>query len=172
MSALAWHGDTHPTFADRERLESGRRVFRRSAATATSREVFPAASESIEDEVHSVSRQWATGLFERVAELAQLPDNWDSYGGSRMKQEPAQRLLDMLVKLGPYIQSEPSVSLTGAGGLNCEWRSQDAHLALQIDPASDPEIYFCNSSAGMEWEGSASHCSLLKRWLWQASSTF
>ncbi len=167
---LSWAGkSTAASMSSRHRYEP-----RRVAATSTlvamaSRDVVPVA----------LPREFAGGrssellqeLLERLVELSAYQHDWDSYGGLPLQWSVVDPLTELVVQLHEYMQTSPTVSLTGDGGLLLNWESPEAELDLTIlpgDPASVATYY--RDSSGTDREAPARECRDLDKWLWAASA--
>jgi hypothetical protein len=141
----------------------------RPAATAiSSREVISAASVR---NTESLLPSWLVNTSRRMEELSYLPEGWDSYGASSLKEEVADSLFDLLILLNSAIQSEPYISLTTEGGLVAEWESSQSSLEMLASPGSNIMVYYHDTATNNEWEMAVSQCDRLDKWLWRASST-
>jgi len=141
----------------------------RSNSTAmSSLEVLPATSGH---DVAGLLSNWLATAHRRIEDLSQLSEGWDSYGGLPLKEEAANNLSDVLYQLNSFIQSEPSISLTGEGGLVAEWGSSWSSLAILANPGSVVLVYYCDEATNHEWEMPMSECDSLEKWLWTASSS-
>jgi hypothetical protein len=163
---LPWLPYPVPTsVSGRYRREAKGPLFRRSAAAASSREIYsPVALAG-----GALVPLWGAYVRRRVDELSQLPENWDSYGGLPLQEIAAAVLDQLLEEHADVIQSAPSISLSGVGGLVCIWQTNEFHVELLVDPDEEPGIYFRHSTTRDEWEGPVSRCPALDKWLWQAS---
>jgi hypothetical protein len=141
----------------------------RSNSTAmSSLEVLPATPVS---EASGLLPKWLTNALRRIDDLSEIPEGWDSYGGRVLQEEAGNRLSDLLYQLNSVIQSGPSISLTGDGGLVAEWGSSQSSLEIIANPASPVLVYYCDMMADREWEMPVSECDSLDKWLWTASSS-
>lgn len=155
-------------------IASGLRTVPRSAeirsnvTAMSSREVLPATPVWGKEGLMS---SWLLNTARRIDELSHLPDGWDSYGAGSLKEETADLLFMLLVRLNSVIQSEPYISLSGEGGLVAEWESAQSSLELLANPREEVMVYYCDRVTNHEWEMPASRCDRLDKWLWRASST-
>lgn len=133
----------------------------------TSQEVLPAASPAWIAERYPA---WIGDVLRRIEELSQRTEGWDSYGGEPLSEDAANALLDILLTLSPFIQSEPTVSLSNEGGLVAEWESSQSSLEL-VATGSSVGVYYCEEAGSREWDMPAAQCQQLDKWLWRASST-
>jgi len=164
-AALDWYGQVATSRADLQ--QPARRRGQAADASSTGREVLPVFYQRAD-----VKGRWWSEFERRVNELAALPPDWDSYGGSALRIEQVQQMTDLLGELDGYIQSVPSISLTGEGGLTCSWRRAEFHLELTTAPDAEPRVYFWNENLDQEWDGPAVRCTQLVKWSWQASAAY
>lgn len=91
-------------------------------------------------------------IFQRLAHLAGLPDNWDSYGAQRVDSLRAELAV---ITLGEVMESDtplPSIVPTKDGGIQIEWHCRG--IDLQIEPVSPNRIeYYVCTPNGEEREG-------------------
>lgn len=158
---------TATSIAATQRMVSPGAEIQSSPTTLSSREVLHATP--VHDETALVP-SWLPGVLARIYELSELPENWDSYGANPLKDEAASALFNLLDQLKSYIQSQPSVSVTGQGGLLAEWTSPQSAIELSADPGFPISVYYRDEITNREWEGPASQCDPLEKWLWRASS--
>lgn len=92
-------------------------------------------------------------MLARLAELSELPDNWDGYGSPSLQpavQETASALIGIICEA---VAPTPHFAPVSGGGLQLEWQRQGRELELEILP--DGEIVFLKvSEAGEMQEGS------------------
>lgn len=132
----------------------------------SSREVLPAAAVEEEGQLYP---RWLPNVYRRIDQLARRSEGWDSYGGNALNADAAETLLDLVLRLNFAIQSEPTVSLTGEGGLVAEWSGPQASLELLVNPEAETSVYYHDAAGNREWEMPVSQCNMLDKWLWQAS---
>lgn len=165
-AAVDWYGRVASSRDELTRTATS--ALRAATASSTSREVLSVFSPESD-----LSGRWQEAFRNRVTELASLPRDWDSYGGAQLQIEPVLHMQTLLTELDHYIQSPPSISMTGDGGLVCSWRRADYHLELTTDPYEEPRAYYWDNFRRQEWEGSVARAvNSLVKWVWQASSTY
>lgn len=79
---------------------------------------------------------------QRLEELRQLPDNWDSYGAPRITDkalEKARSVLTLMTATGSFAQ--PFVAPSPNGGVQIEWYIPTGEVELRIPPNGDPLTY-------------------------------
>jgi hypothetical protein len=133
----------------------------------TSQEVLPA---DIPVELVVRYPAWLGSVHRRIEELSQRTEGWDSYGGEPLNEDAANALLGVLRKLSPFIQSEPTISLSNDGGLVAEWESSQSSLEL-VATGDEVGVYYSEEAGSREWDMPAVQCQQLDKWLWRASST-
>lgn len=153
--------------AARDRVATSNYSQRASAAASASREVLPASGSSWRPEY---TAPWIASVSRRIMELASRPPGWDSYGGDPLHPDAVDPVVELLSGFGSAIQTAPSISLTSDGGLLLQWNSGEASIDFTTHPSQPAEVYYAEVMSGKEWEGPASECSLLEKWLWRASS--
>jgi hypothetical protein len=123
--------------------------------------------------INEVRGQWQFEFATRVGELMSLPPDWDSYGAAQLQREPARRLHELLIELDSFIQSAPSFSMTGAGGITCSWQHAGRQLDITAEPHQETTVYYWDETSNSEWDGPVSQAvNRLVKWVWQASSTY
>ncbi len=146
------------------RLNRARR-FHTTTASSTL-EVLPV------DQEHGLSLvpAWTHAFVDRLIELSQRPEGWDSYGARAMQVAVVENVVSFLASFSHAIQSDPAVSLTSEGGLFLSWQNAAGVVEVSMEPDADVYVSYEDSLRGVEWEGPASEATLLEKWLWQTSS--
>ena len=79
---------------------------------------------------------------QRFEQLRQLPENWDSYGASRISDkaiEKGKSVLTAMTAIGfPQLFF---VAPSSDSGIQIEWELHEKELVLQIPPTGDPVTY-------------------------------
>lgn len=89
-------------------------------------------------------------MLDRLAQLSELPDNWDGYGSPRIQlevKETAADLIHLLHKIGMPV---PHFAPVSGGGIQMEWRKNDREMELEILPDGDVAFLKVNGSEEME----------------------
>lgn len=113
--------------------------------------------------------RWVTKYVERLIELERLEEDWDSFGGRPLQRGSVSAMNNVLVQLDEDIRSEPVVTMTPEGGLNCEWSSGEYVLELTSHEDLRVDVYF-SEKGNEEYELSIQDAPDLRKWLWQASA--
>lgn len=85
-------------------------------------DVFPVPSLSVQQKE----------LIVRIAELAKLPHDWDSYDSPPISTTATAIAFSVVTGLGPDFLSKVSVVPVSGGGLQFEWEVLSRHLELEI----------------------------------------
>lgn len=155
------------SFASRKGIISRSAKMRSNSTAMSSREVLPATPVSNDD---ALLPSWFSGVSRRIDELSRLPKGWDSYGASALNEDAADALSETLRQRRYAIQSQPSISLNDEGGLVAEWENPEYSLELLVNPGVEIYVYHHDIATNREWEMPISHCDMLDKWLWRASS--
>ncbi|MDX8036573.1 hypothetical protein SK803_40810 [Lentzea sp. BCCO 10_0856] len=140
-----------------------------STSAASAREVLPVTPG---EHGTNLLWPWLYETIERISELRTRPDNWDSYGASRLSNNAIVASLNFLARFRYAIQSAPLISLTGEGGLLFSWNNAESSVELTFNPQELPWVYYSDSSIAREWEGHLHEGELIEKWLWRASSIY
>ncbi len=84
-----------------------------------------------------------SALEDRLAELAALPANWDSYGGRPMQPGIAERIAALVTAL----RGEPRISLTPDGGGHLTWGADEA-VIVELNPDGSATALIEDSDLG------------------------
>lgn len=137
-------------------------------AAASTREVLPVGSDASRDLVPG----WIHAFINRVVELGQRSDGWDSYGARALQYPAVEVTIEFLSLFAYAIQSDPMMSLTTEGGLLLAWQNSAGIVEVVMEPDAEPHVLYEDLLRGVEWDGPVREAILLEKWLWQASSPF
>ena len=93
---------------------------------------------------------WLQVMIGDINRIAQLPQNWDSYGGERLKEKAARCSIELLQRLefgGPA----PWVSPTPDGDVHLEWTRSGIGLELEISDTGDVNVLVDCDGSIREW---------------------
>jgi len=80
---------------------------------------------------------------QRLEGFRQLPDNWDSYGASRITDEAIEKGKSILAFMAAAgIAEELFVAPSPSGGIQIEWGSPGGEVELEIPPTGVPMTYY------------------------------
>lgn len=84
---------------------------------------------------------WVDTALQKVAQLAYLPDNWDSYNSPAPTREALQQAVSMLAKIDDLERflSAPQVMAAPGGGVAVEWSGAPRELEVEFLPDGSME---------------------------------
>lgn len=138
-----------------------------SEAAASTYDVLPAGGSGARGV--RLAAPWLPGIVRRISELMMRPEGWDSYGAQPLNPDAIMPFARLVLEFGSVIQQPPRLSLTSEGGLLSEWGDDQVSLEFESYGDRPARVYYLDSASGQEWEGPASECVLLEKWMWQAS---
>lgn len=95
-------------------------------------------------------------MFDKLAELSELPENWDTYGSQRIQpaaKKTASNLLWRVYSLGMPV---PHLVPVSGGGIQMEWQQNKRELELEILPNGEILFLVVDENEGMQ-EGRVPH---------------
>jgi len=110
------------------------RCIRRRSATSTEIERAP----------------WLQVAADRVAELLNLPENWDSYGAKQVNVELAVSSLNLLSQIMRNGTPVPSIVPTNSGGIQLEWHRNGVDLEIELISPRKFGVLFVDRVSGEE----------------------
>lgn len=96
--------------------------------------------------------EWLRPIIDRFNEFLRLPENWDSYGASRIGLQPVAAAMELLAQVMTPKTPRPSVVPTTEGGVQLEWHIRGVDLEVEIDPSGRPYANFVDEGDDTEWE--------------------
>lgn len=88
----------------------------------------------------ATSSSWLRRAQQKLKELSELRDNWDSYGSRPIQQKASETAAKLLTETAKVRLPEPQIFPVPGGGLQLEWDNAKGELELEILP--DGEIGF------------------------------
>ncbi len=111
--------------------------------------------------------RWKREALGKLAELAALPENWDSYGSPAVQPLARQRAADLLDLLGQFKLPAPQIFPVPGGGLQLEWQKAGGGMELEILPDGSLEFLIEDADGQMREGGLAfSREDLARMSLW------
>ena len=95
---------------------------------------------------------WLYSVLDRLQGLATLPQNWDSYGGSRLTFEATLAALDFMARFLSEHAKEPTIVPASSGGVQLEWHRHVGDLEVTFSPEGALSAFFVDAASGVEWE--------------------
>ncbi|MGH9833350.1 MAG: hypothetical protein ACREBD_11345 [Blastocatellia bacterium] len=83
---------------------------------------------------------WLLTALRKIAELAKLQENWDSYGSRPIQGAAIERTIELLRELSKFDLPLPQIFPVPGGGIQLEW--QNAKCELEIEVRSDGSVEF------------------------------
>lgn len=105
-----------------------------------------------EIEVQVDEPAWLGPTTQRVAELLDLPDNWDSYGGRPIDRAAVARALQFLGKVMQPATPPPTIIPTSHGSVELEWHTRGVDLEVRPLPSGGASVYCEDQRSGEQWE--------------------
>ena len=118
---------------------------------------MPATARIIETQWSGVTplserSPWLSATQRKIAELAQLPENWDSYGSRPIRPAAIEQAADILAYLSKLNLPRPQIFPVPGGGIQLEFQQERRELEIEILP--DGSIEFLVVEGGEMREGS------------------
>ena len=104
--------------------------------------------------------EWFVDVANKAFSLLGLPENWDTYGGNRIREECVERGLEFLAAIVDPETSEPSVVPSSHGGLQFEWHKAGLDLEIEIEAPDRLSVYCYDRVTNTEWESSEATADL------------
>jgi hypothetical protein len=80
---------------------------------------------------------WLREVYDRISALAELEQNWDSYGGLPVASEAISMARVLLSKLDLEDLPKPHVTAIPDGGIGLHWRIAKRDLEIEIEPTGE-----------------------------------
>ena len=100
----------------------------------------------------SKANLWLRSAQRKISELAQLSENWDSYGSRSIQRPAIEQAAEVLACLSNLDLSDPQIFPVPGGGIQLEFRQDSRELEIEILP--DGSIEFLMVEDGKMREGS------------------
>lgn len=94
------------------------------------------------------SPAWLKEIYDRVSDLKNLQENWDSYGGLAVADTAVHRVRVLLSTLDIEEMPTPHVAALPDGGVALHWRVGDRDLEIEVAP--DESVHYLQSTIGGE----------------------
>ena len=125
----------------------------RSAVTKTERRSFQLGEElRIEMQFEEREPEWLVPCLERISRVLSLPENWDTYGGRRVKPLSAIGAFSFLLGVMQDGTPLPDVSPHRNGTLRLEWHTTKGDLEVEILAPRQYRISYANARGEIEVE--------------------
>jgi len=95
---------------------------------------------------------WLENVLAEIGELAQLDENWDSYGAQRIDPHCIQAAAGLLRAILDAATPRPSVVPTSRGGVQLEWHRGGIDLEIEIESPTRMNVSFEDAREGTQKE--------------------
>lgn len=95
---------------------------------------------------------WLRPILDRLADILQLPENWNSYGARRVALDAVADALDVLGETMLETTPAPSIVATSRGGVQLEWHMRGIDLEVGVTPNGRLTAAYEDSDDGDEWD--------------------
>jgi hypothetical protein len=102
--------------------------------------------------VGDASPPWIKPAVRGLSALLELPSDWDSYGGVRIKPEIVIAALNLLFETMQYDSPAPSIVPTSRGGIQLEWHRNGVDLEVEFVSPSRVRGVFEDRQNGDTWD--------------------
>jgi hypothetical protein len=98
--------------------------------------------------------EWLQEVSEQIQAIADLPDNWDSYGASRANAQILKSAHGLIRALSCVEGvSKPHINPTPDGGIQFEWESRSKYFEVEVVAERAARFLFRDDDLGIEEEG-------------------
>lgn len=94
--------------------------------------------------------KWLESAIQRIAVLAHLPANWDSYGAATIEMESVVAAFDVVELAMNADATAPTIVAAKHGGIQFEWDKGDSSLEITVDRTGGDAYY--SDGVGHDWE--------------------
>ena len=95
---------------------------------------------------------WISKIAQRLEELGNLPENWDSYGAPSIDASVIQAAMDALDSVRDLEIPAPQVTPTARGGIQFEWNLTHFEAELEFVNIHRAEWWACDPQSDAEEE--------------------
>jgi len=95
---------------------------------------------------------WSRHLLEKISELGDLDEDWDSYGARPIDPRCAMTAAEIILNLMDSETPAPAIVPTSGGGIQMEWHRAGADLEIEIQSPTKVEVFFEDERTGEERE--------------------
>lgn len=95
---------------------------------------------------------WSRRFLEKISELGDLDEDWDSYGARPIDVRCAMTAAEIVLNLMDSETPAPAIVPTSGGGIQLEWHRAGADLEIEIHSATKLEVFFGDERTGEERE--------------------
>lgn len=115
-----------------------------SSSSPSASELFPRFRSAYD----APNEPWQVILVERLARLARLDQNWDTYGAPPIRADTGMFALSMLESCMRSRTPAPQVAPSSDGGLQIEWHKKDIDLEIRVTDPYKFDLWFEDHRTG------------------------
>jgi len=83
---------------------------------------------------------WVSEVLQTLAELEDLPPNWDSYGSVPPQPASLHAARQFLARFPSSSIPAPTVTAVPGGAVGFHWRAEERHLEIEFLPSGEAEF--------------------------------
>jgi hypothetical protein len=95
---------------------------------------------------------WLRPTAQKLTELSDLPENWDSYGARPIDHSAIAFAVQLLSETMQADTPAPAVVPTNRGGVQLEWHTRGIDLEIEIQSPGRILVSYEDHRSGKEWE--------------------
>ena len=95
---------------------------------------------------------WSADLLQRISELGELKENWNSYEARPIDPYCAVKTIIFLLSMLDADTPMPIIVPTNRGGIQLEWHRSGVDLEIEIESISRLHVFFADEESGEESE--------------------
>lgn len=88
---------------------------------------------------------WQIQAINRIIDLRNLPDDWDSYGSSALSTAIINKSIELILALPPEDFPVPAVIPTSDEGVQFEWGDENKELEIEVNKNGEIEYLKCEN---------------------------
>lgn len=100
--------------------------------------------------VETIASGWQEVVSDRLVDLLQLPENWDSYGARAPRWDAANNLVAVLASIMQRKTPSPSIVPSAEGHFQAEWHRNG--IDLEVEVVAPTKILVSYTDSQDEWE--------------------
>lgn len=93
---------------------------------------------------------WLRPAQRKISELAQLPENWDSYGSRSIQPAAIKQAADLIAYLSKFNLPSPHIFPVSGGGIQLEFEQGGRELEIEILPDGSLEFLKVDEKGEMQ----------------------
>ncbi len=90
---------------------------------------------------------WLSSALHRIRQISELPENWDSYGSTKVTSKALEASKTVLYQLHEEVLPDPFICPVPGGGIQFEWEVGTRELELEFMPNGSIEFLTVDKAA-------------------------